>query len=211
MVEKIIENPEELMIVQYDYGSFVYGTNDEFSDKDYICVFEDTDSIPVDEFQTNIEGNDYTFIKESKFVNDIKNHDITALECIFLPSDMFKGDNDRFLKQFNYDENKLRASISSICSNSFVKAKKKLIVEKDFDLRKSKKSLFHSIRIFDFGIQIAKYGKIVDYKSVSNIWNNDISKETSVDWSYYQKKYKPIYNKYHSQFVKLAKKNEAHS
>lgn len=206
MVENIFDKLKELTIIKYNYGSFVYGTNDEFSDKDYICVIEDTDIIPENEFQINHEGNDYTFIKESKFVDDIKKHDITALECIFLTPDMFNGDNDRFLIHFRYDENKLRASISAVCSNSWVKAKKKLTVEKDFDFRKAIKSLFHSIRIYDFGSQIAKRGKIVDYSSCNDLWLNMLSKETSTDWNYYREKYKPIWNKYHSEFVKLAKK-----
>lgn len=206
MVENIFDKLKELTLIKYNYGSFVYGTNDEFSDRDYICVIEDTDIIQEDEFQIKFDNCDYMFIKESKFINDIKNHDITALECIFLSNNMFVGDNDRFLKEFEYDENKLRASISSVCSNSWVKAKKKLTIEKDFDFRKAIKSLFHSIRIFDFGIQIANNRKIIDYSSCSDLWINELSKETSTDWNYYKEKYKPIWNRKHSEFVKLAKK-----
>lgn len=205
MVNDIFNKLMELTIVKYAYGSFVYGTNDENSDRDYICVISETNIINDDEFQLKQDGCDYTFIKEKKFVNDIKNHDISALECIFLPSKFIDGNND-FIFNFEYDENKLRASISAVCSNSFVKAKKKLTVDKDFDFRKAIKSLFHSIRIFDFGIQIANNRKIIDYSSCSDLWINELSKETSTDWNYYKDKYKPLYNKKHSEFVQLARK-----
>lgn len=206
MVDNIFEKLNELTIVIYDYGSFVYGTNDEKSDFDYICVTKNNNLFDGNEFQIKADGCDYTFIKENSFIDDIKNHKIYSLECIFSDEKFISGDNSRFLCQFDYDENKLRASISSICSNSWVKAKKKLTVEKDFDFRKALKSLFHSIRIYDFGCQIAKYGKIINYSSCNDLWFNEISKETSVDWNYYKEKYKPIYNNKHSEFVKLAKK-----
>ena len=44
-----------------------------------------------------------------------------------------------------------------------IKAKKKMIVEKDLDMRCGAKSLFPSIRIPMFAVQIAKHGKITQY------------------------------------------------
>lgn len=59
-------------------------------------------------------------------------------------------------------ENKelMRHMISQKCSNSFVKAKKKLIVEEDYDRYISLKSLFHSIRMSQFAYQYAKNGYV---------------------------------------------------
>lgn len=194
-------------IVKYSYGSHVYGTNDEKSDFDYICVVDDECDFSEKEFQTKENDIDYTFIKKRDFIQEIINNEISALECIFLPEKYYEGDNSEFISLFSYDEEKLRKSISATCSNSFVKAKKKLVIQKDYDFRKSMKSLFHSIRIFDFGIQIAEHGKIIDYQSMNHLWIDSISKENSQDWEYYKNKYKPIYNEYHSKFVKLARKS----
>lgn len=58
------------------------------------------------------------------------------------------------------EKKKVRHSISQKCSNSFVKAKKKLTVEKDYDRYCSMKSLFHSIRMAIFAYQYGKDGVI---------------------------------------------------
>lgn len=56
-----------------------------------------------------------------------------------------------------------------------------------------------------YRIQIGTYGKIIDYKVCNDIWN-EINEETSLDWEYYHKKYKPIWNKFHSEFVSIVVK-----
>lgn len=192
-------------IVSYRYGSFVYGTDNENSDEDMISIIsDDCEEMEDDIMQSHCGDYDITFIKESKFIEKIKNHDIDALECIFLPNDMIIGDN-KYLQYFQLDLPTLRSSISAICNNSYAKAKKKLIVKKDYDFYKAMKSLFHSIRIFEFGKQVAVFGKITNYQACNHIWHM-INKETSTDWNYYHAKYKPIWNEYHSSFVKVARK-----
>lgn len=192
-------------IVSYRYGSFVYGTDNENSDEDMISIIsDDCEEMEDDIMQSHCGDYDITFIKESKFIEKIKNHDIDALECIFLPKDMIIGDN-KYLQYFQLDLPTLRSSISAICNNSYAKAKKKLIVKKDYDFYKAMKSLFHSIRIFEFGKQVAVFGKITNYQACNHIWHM-INKETSTDWNYYHAKYKPIWNEYHSSFVKVARK-----
>lgn len=189
----------------FPYGSINYGTHTEKSDLDFIHVVSDETSVS-DGFQYHdAETNaDYTIYKETSFISRLKEHKIDALECIFgvnmLPIRDYKA-------LFEFDLNKLRESISSTCSNSWVKAKKKFIIEKNYDPYKGKKSLFHSIRIYDFGCQIAEFGKIVDFKSCKDLWF-EIYNDTSEDYEHYKKKYKPLYNSYHSKFVRLAPKKE---
>ena len=62
---------------------------------------------------------------------------------------------------------KIRNSFSHVASNSFVKCKKKIEVEASYDPHTGRKSLWHSLRIVDFGIQILKHDKIIDYSSVN--------------------------------------------
>jgi len=76
------------------------------------------------------------------------------------------------------------------------------------------KSLWHSIRIVDFGTQIAKYGFIKDYESVNHYYNkinNDYLKFDSFEirkdfWDFIHNKYKPIFNNYLKEFRKFAPK-----
>lgn len=66
---------------------------------------------------------------------------------------------------------RVRSEVSKKCSNSFVKAKKKLLVEKDYDPYISMKSLWHSIRMYDFASQYAKHGKVEDFGSCSELFD----------------------------------------
>lgn len=61
------------------------------------------------------------------------------------------------------DMSQLRHTISSTSSNSYVKAKKKLTVEKDYDKLSSMKSLYHSFRLLNYGCQLAEYGYVKDF------------------------------------------------
>ena len=57
---------------------------------------------------------------------------------------------------------------------------------------RGKKSLFHAIRIVMFGIQISKYGKIVDYSAANHIWE-EINNNESTNWlEDYHSKYKKV-------------------
>ncbi|KAL9646506.1 hypothetical protein ABK040_006565 [Willaertia magna] len=67
-----------------------------------------------------------------------------------------------------------RKPISAKSNNSFVKAKKKIIVEKE--LKIGLKSLFHSLRILHFGIQIAKHGKIINFEEATELYKDIVVK-----------------------------------
>lgn len=68
------------------------------------------------------------------------------------------------------DKSVVRREVSKKCSNSFVKAKKKLLVEKDFDPYVSMKSLWHSIRMYEFANQFAKAGEVYDFESCNKLF-----------------------------------------
>lgn len=55
-----------------------------------------------------------------------------------------------------FDHSKIRRCISGKSSNSYVKAKKKLIVADDYDKYASMKSLIHSIRLLNLGITVSR-------------------------------------------------------
>ena len=132
------------------------------------------------------------------------------VECYFLP-DSFKLKEDYKEFTFNLDLGKLRTSFSTVHNGSWIKGKKKLVVMSDYDKYLALKSLFHSIRILSFGIQIATHGKIIDYGEY-NWFLKDLLKlgeEYDRDelWEKFDAKYREFYNKMSTEFKKLCPKS----
>lgn len=199
------------VITMFYYGSSVYGTLTDKSDTDIVAIVDD--EIDLSEFTNGIweyhlDNIDYQFINESTFIEMVKNHHIVALEMFWLPQDkIIKGDVKKYEQYFKLDKWKLRQVISGIASNAFAKAHKKMTVEKDYDLYRGQKSLFHSIRIMLFGIQIAKYGKIEDYQEANKYWKMIYAMKDS-PWQIYKETFKPIINTIRSELVVLCPKPE---
>lgn len=190
------------------YGSSVYGLPNP-QDIDLIVV-KNADG----GYQTTIDivgiKYDVSVYDKETFERELfNNHEISFLECLFLPRDKIIYVNQlwwKYIKDtFVLHKDILRRSISAKASNSYVKAKKKLTVEKDYDLYKGKKSLYHAMRIVKFGSQIAIYGKIVDY-SVCNYLYYDIMSAYLDTWEKLEKEFKPVYNSICSEFRKVAPK-----
>lgn len=184
---------------KYPFGSRVYGSHKKDSDFDYIAV--------IDDYHQNLDINTQIYTTND-FQVALDNHDIPALECYFLPENMVIKNNHKF--SFTLDKFKLRRSVSTIASNSFVKGKKKLTVAGDYDKKLAIKSVFHSLRILDFGIQIASNGKIIDYSSSNWILDDLISMTNNLEsnsaWKAIEDKYKKIYNDRATKFKSLCPK-----
>lgn len=198
-IVNLIKDPNVLNI--YMFGSKVYGSDTPESDTDYIVIAEEF----FDSKNTDIHV--YTV---ENFKSLLVRHDIQALECVcldrkFILKEMIKFDIPVI------DKSKLRVSISTIASNSWVKGKKKLTVTGDYNVNLAIKSIFHSLRILDFGIQLAQSGKIQRFDS-SNFILGDLKKIAgeyqSVElWNKIDDKYRKIYNSRSSHFKELAPKD----
>lgn len=201
MFKNVIELHENCDIV-YNYGSRVYGTFDEYSDYDKIAILR----FGLTKTTTFQDFNDEHYIlwEYLEFIEKIKNHDIAALECL-------SECNSEFNKEFIYNEHKLRESISTISNNSWVKGKKKLIISGDYDKKAGLKSVFHSIRIANFGIQIAKYHKILRFDEMNWLWFElkKLGEEYDSDilWNKIDTKYRSLFKSTQSEFKQLAKKD----
>ena len=210
---------KEHIICSFPYGSVTYGIKPtEHSDIDIVAIVNDSmdfsmycNEIYEEKTKTNINGRDIEidaqYIRESKFIEMIKNHHIIALESLWLPKEMINGTYD-YAKYFELDKWKLRQTISSIVSNAWAKCHKKLTVEKDYDFYRGLKSLFHCLRLLVFGIQIATYGKITDYSEANHYWEDMWDKNIvpSHKWEDYKAMYQPELNRLKSEFVKLCPK-----
>lgn len=180
---------DEDILKVYPYGSIVYGCSTEKSDSDYIVVVDSEEHLY---YSVQEDNADYTVYSKKAFIERIREHHITALECIF------QSEDDPFLKYFVYDSEALRRSVSAISANSISKCRKRMLSGDDYSGRKS---IFHAVRIVMFGIQIATYGKIIDY-SVANHYLEIAMKLK--DWLAVKEYFTPIYKNYKSEFKKLA-------
>lgn len=199
-IQKYIDDDNVCAI--YPLGSRVYGSHTQDSDYDYILVcYEWFDSRDI-----NIHV--YTV---AQFKQALANHDIQALECYFINEDLIIKLNDtRHQEGFVLDKSKLRTSISTIASNSWVKGKKKLIIAGDYDPHLAIKSIFHSLRILDFGIQIANCSYIENYGSINFVLYHlkKLAEQYQRDelWNVIDTKYRSFYNQKSSQFKALCPK-----
>jgi hypothetical protein len=199
MLNELINDAQVLNI--YQWGSRIYGCATEKSDYDYIIVVTDDYS----NFQDNIEidNSHYNFYKLSVWKDMINKNRIEALECSFIDTKYIVKETVRFSCTINIIE--LRKSISQVCSNSYDKCRKKLTIQKDYAPYIAKKSLWHSIRILLYGIQCAKYGKIVDYTE-ANKYYNDIVMNDDNTWDYYKEHWHMFCNNLRTEFRKCTEK-----
>jgi hypothetical protein len=181
----------------YHYGSFVYGTFVEgVSDYDYIMIVPDEMS-HLDEQQFECDNCQYTVHTASNWQTMLDRCDVDAIETYFLPEQFIVKENVVFIADITKE--KIRNSFSHVASNSFVKCKKKLEVKESYDPKVGKKSLWHSLRIVDFGIQILEHDRIINYSSMNHLYD-EIVKSEEVDWEYFKQKYKQVYNSLKTKF-----------
>lgn len=201
------------------YGSRVYGTHSKNSDWDSIKIVRGLD-IEIESYGTSQfsePGRPSEFNQRimsiDKFQKKLDEHDVVALEAYFGVVDVHALQNIDVT--FTLDLQLLRHSFSQKVSNSWVKAKKIFEVEvpkygpndltRFNQIHRAKKSLFHSLRIIRFGIQIANHGKITDFSECNKIHDDIINDESSV-WGHYDDKYRSIKNAYLTEFRELAPK-----
>ena len=199
------------MIIFFKRGSELFECTDELSDRDVGCIVDDNYDLSGYEHSTEngYENRLYTrtytkdgknidiqYVRESDFINMIREHRIFAMEALF--QEQCSG----YLKYFELDRWKLRQEFSGISSNSWVKAKKKMTVEKDLDMRCGAKSLFHSIRILMFAVQIARHGKITNYNCGVSLHREIMGDlKNGFKWDDFKVKYRPLWKDWHHTMV----------
>ena len=143
------------------YGSPCYKTNNTNSDIDIICLtFEEN----IDK-EYHIDNISIRLIDIDLYIDKLWNlEDMVILESYY--SNIKLKEDVKI--DFELDKEKLRRLVSSTSSNSWVKAKKKI---NQGDYNTGMKSAFHSLRIVMFGIQLAKYNKIIDWECCTTIWS----------------------------------------
>lgn len=179
----------------YIFGSQVYGTASETSDWDVILIANA--NAPEVEYKSD-KINVHVIVPDlaDKYLRD--NH-IKAIECLCAPDwaiilPYYKWD------EFVYKEDSFRHNISHTVSNSWVKCKKKM---EQGDYYIGVKSMFHSLRIADFGVQFATERKI-DFERTNDIWEYISSKEWT--WEELKDRYQPTRNRILTTFRAVTSK-----
>jgi len=163
----------------YLYGSRVYGTNRENSDYDIMLIASTMDN------KKEIKHEKYNIhvITPDSFMDDLNEYKMVPLECMFAPD--FARIQEKRDFSINIDRMKLKKYILAQSFNSWIKAKYKL---NENDTLRGVKSVFHSLRILDFGIQILKKGEITNFSHANKYWN-EINDSNEIEWKYFHKKY----------------------
>lgn len=217
-IKKIIKShTENNLLAVIPYGSQVY-KNKQSEDYDFIVIVE---SIFPEKCIHNLNDLDITIIDKSTFLNQCEQNNVRALELLFTPDQV---DNYYIKPEFQSEVFCLRKNIlnpsfmrtefSQKTSNSYVKAKKKIILNNDYDYMVSLKSLWHSIRILDFGKQLLEKGNINFpsmnelYKEIESDYKKLYNEDKNKMWDKIHEKYKPIFNKKHSELKKLCPKEK---
>lgn len=211
-------------------GSVVYQTLTMYSDRDMLVVVPD-EYKPITESGKNgiveyispspsvdVTNNDYQFVCESDFQRMIDDCTVLAIETLCTPIEhvlytdttkhkfkapLYKWNN---CTMFDFDKWKVRQQFSTTASNSWAKAHKKMTVEKDLDMYRGQKSLFHSLRILMFANQVCRFGYITDFHEARDLWYEIYDPLNKSTWEDYKAKYKPLYNKLHSELAVLSPK-----
>lgn len=174
----------------YIFGSRVYGTSSEISDWDVILVCNTS----ATERELKSDLYNIHIIIPAVFEKLIKDNHVKAIECLFAPDWAVLK---KFPCEFKLKMDSLRHNYSHTVSNSWVKCKKKL---EQGDYYIGVKSIFHSIRIADFGIQFVKTGGI-NYESMNWLWDEIKTKEWT--WEELKEKYQPLRNSKMTEFRML--------
>lgn len=172
----------------YVFGSRVYGTSKKNSDWDIKLIANGTRS----NLEMKHDIYNIHIITPQDFQDQLKQHKPGSVECVLAP-DEFKIKTGDF--KFDMNIPSLRHSFSHTSSNSWVKAKKKLL-QNDYEI--GIKSMFHSLRIPIFGIQIAKTGKIHDFSEANWIWKK--LRNQYWTWDQLDQEFRPIRNMIMSDF-----------
>lgn len=185
IIEKAEIHPLKVSNI-YIYGSRIYGTHKIDSDYDIIIV--GAALIEHQEIQTSI-GNVHLnihIITRDKFRRDLNNHNIMNLECLFAP-ELAKIQEKEPLK-FVLNKKKLTKNIIAQSFNSWQGGKHKL---NDGDIYRGLKSIFHSIKMLIFAIQIMEHGSIVNF-GAANYLHKEINDCDEIEWGYFKDKYLPV-------------------
>ena len=164
----------------YLFGSRVYGTATEQSDFDFILVGSSLNAKEEKrEGKINVHVHTHDVFKDELFKHDMHN-----LECYFAP-EWAKLQVKEQYDNFILNPNKVKQSVLAESHSSWTKAKMKI---NEGDIYKGIKSLWHSIRMLMFAIDLVQNSKITRWDIANVTWTN-LKDTDQYEWSYFKSQY----------------------
>lgn len=188
-------NQDDILNI-YLRGSHLFGTAHEDSDYDYIVVVENFVDVPL---TIDYDNKSFAVVHKETWDKLARKNQIEFFEAIFAPKDC--KIKETYVPNFQFNYEFVRRNFSHQASNSWVKCKKKLTVEKDYSPYIGRKSMWHSLRLLMEEGQLLKYGKINDFRCANQYYDDIVN--TAKTWQELKEKYQPIYNELHSKCKKL--------
>jgi predicted nucleotidyltransferase len=163
------------------YGSRVYGTTTEFSDYDVLVIIDSDEVYELDLHNNEIDFNgslikvDISILSKKTFLSSIEKCDVRSVEILSVPEQFILLETD-FMEECRKNFDPSQSNVKSAIRTSFsaksdwaqARTVKKLI---DKEYRIAIKSLWHSYRVIKFAIQLAKYGRIIDFTESNDFWD----------------------------------------
>lgn len=158
------------VIGMFRYGSQVYGTADENSDHDYIIVMKGA-MLDNGAFRNNAISNEDWSIQgvvysRGGFLNAINSYEIAALECLSLDDSNIIVSKWPF-KSTNWNTKEMVKAIIRKASDSRHLSN---MQSKNGDKERAIRSMFHSLRILKFGLQLKEHQKIVNFQECNEMY-----------------------------------------
>jgi predicted nucleotidyltransferase len=183
-IKDITGLPEWKILNIYMYGSRVYGTCHHASDFDFLVVANSLDrdrEIRYSRYNIHVHTPD-------KFQDDLWAYHMVNLECIFAPPFAKLQEKIDYRKAFGFDQYKLKRSILKQSHDSWIKSKMKF---NEMDIERGTKSLFHSLRMLLFGIQLVESNEITDFSEANHYWE-EVNEVKEFKWTIFKEKFLPL-------------------
>jgi len=157
-----------------------------------------------------------------------------AIECIFLSENLKWIEKTKFSDEFHIDDNMLKQSVLNHSRSHLFMACKNMtqklfptenddmetqeIINKmskdpiwnhtplpeNYNFYKTKKLIWHSIRLLYFGIDVKRFGQLTDYTKANYLYEDLLALE-SHRWIDFRNRYIPIYNELTNEFINLTR------
>lgn len=181
----------------YQFGSRVYGTSTEQSDWDFLIVTDLEEELEEHLSQGDVNAALYD---RTTFARLLDANQVWALESQYLPpSAVWKEDLD-LRGAFRIDPALLRESTCTEAGFAWNKARR--VMEKEGDLYRGKKNIFHALRFLLYGAQLARDGRISDYAAANN-YLAELRARSETDWRTYRAAYEGEYRRLRKEFTRL--------
>lgn len=183
-VKDITGLPEWKIHNVYLFGSRVYGTFDLDSDFDFIVVANNLErdrEIRDGRYNIHIHTPD-------KFQDDLRTYRMVNLECVYAPFFAKAQEKTDYFKTLTIDTFKFKKSIFKQSHDAWLKSNMKF---REMDIDRATKSLFHSLRILLFGIQIVEENEIFDFSEANYYWE-EIKNIEEFKWNIFKKRFLPL-------------------